>query len=60
MSLILDNFLSQLGAIISSGIHHLVVPPTPLFQTYYNKRIIFQIFIIKDHNVILFFLKKKN
>lgn len=52
------------ASIISSSIHHLILPPTPTFKVSFFERIIFDFFIIKNHNVtndlkiLLFFFKK--
>jgi len=48
-SLLMDNFLSQLGGIISLSIRHLVIPPTPLFEIRFTERVIFHLFIIQNH-----------
>ncbi len=52
-SLLIDNFVSQLGAVISLSIRHLVVPPTPLFSIQYSERVTFHLFFIQNHQVSL-------
>jgi len=48
-SIIMDEFLSQLGSTISMSLNHLVIPPSPLFSTPYYEHVTFHIFILKNH-----------
>ena len=46
--MVLDNFLSKLGAVISSTLRHIVTPPAPLFPAYHTPRVTFHFFLISN------------
>jgi hypothetical protein len=55
-SLLLDNFLSQLGGTISLTLRQLIVPPTPLFPASFAERVTFHMFLIYNHKVSVWML----
>ena len=48
---LLESFLSQVSATISSSIRQVFVPGSPLYPTYYSEKIVYHFFIISNHNV---------
>eukprot|EP01112_Ceratiomyxa_fruticulosa_P000092 TRINITY_DN10114_c0_g1_i1.p1 TRINITY_DN10114_c0_g1~~TRINITY_DN10114_c0_g1_i1.p1 ORF type:complete len:597 (-),score=106.02 TRINITY_DN10114_c0_g1_i1:204-1994(-) len=44
-----EQFLASVGALISSSLRYLVVPPTPIFPLFSPNRITFQVTIISNH-----------
>jgi hypothetical protein len=48
---VVDKFLGHMGAVLSSFLHHVVAPPTPLYPTKFYPRVNFQVHLVTDHHV---------
>jgi hypothetical protein len=46
-----DQFLSKLGAFVSHAYQHVFVPPSPMFDTSFSERVVFDFYVVADHKV---------
>jgi hypothetical protein len=44
-----DQFLSKLGAFVSHAYQHVFVPPSPLYDTPFSERVVFDFYLVADH-----------
>ncbi len=44
-----DHFLSKLGAFVSHAYQHAFVPPSPMLDTPFSERIVFDFYLVADH-----------
>eukprot|EP01113_Clastostelium_recurvatum_P016455 TRINITY_DN1941_c0_g1_i1.p1 TRINITY_DN1941_c0_g1~~TRINITY_DN1941_c0_g1_i1.p1 ORF type:complete len:1049 (+),score=103.21 TRINITY_DN1941_c0_g1_i1:37-3147(+) len=46
-----DDFMSSMGAMVTSALRHLVAPSTTVFPVHVNQRVNFQVILVTNHDV---------